>query len=58
MYSKHFESTGKARKENPRGHIIFYYMKFFMVKCDDVLATVKGVGEENATMHDLKYTGQ
>lgn len=54
----HFESTGKARKENPRGHIIFYYMKFFMVKCDDVLATVKGVGEENAAMHDLKYTGQ
>lgn len=29
-----------------------------MVKCDDVLATVKGIGEENDTMHDLKYTGQ
>lgn len=57
MYSMHFESTGKARKENPRGHIIFYYIKFFTIKCDDVLGTVKGV-EDNATMHDLKYIGQ
>lgn len=53
----HFEATGKARKENPRGHIIFYCIKFFMMKCDDVLATLKGV-EENAKMHDLKYIGQ
>lgn len=57
MYSMHFEATGKARKENPRGHIIFYCIKFFMMKCDDVLATLKGV-EENAKMHDLKYIGQ
>lgn len=56
-YSMHFESTGKARNENPRGNIIFYYIKFFMMKCDDVLATVKGV-DENAKMHDLKYVGQ
>lgn len=53
----HFESTGKARNENPRGHIIFYYIKFFMMKCDDDLATVKGE-EENAKMHYLKYIGQ
>lgn len=25
-----------------------------MIKCGDILAIVKGVGEENATMHGLK----
>lgn len=57
MCSRHFGSTGKARKENPRGHITFYYIKFFMMKYDDVLATAKGGGEENATKCDLKYIG-
>ena len=50
----HFQSTDKARKENLRARIIFYYIKAFMIKCGDILATVKGV-EENATMHGLKY---
>lgn len=54
----HLKSTGKARKENPRGHIFFYYIKFSTMKCDDVLATVNRVREKNATMHDLKYIGQ
>lgn len=58
MYSMHFKSTGNARKENPRGHIFFYCIKFSTMKCDDVLATVNGVREKNATMHDLKYIGQ
>lgn len=48
------QSTDKARTQNLRVHIIPYYIKTFMIKCGDILATVKGV-EENATMHGLKY---
>lgn len=60
MYSMHFQSTNKARKEILRVYIIFYYIKAFMIKCSGILGTVKGVGQEYATMHGLKYidTGQ
>lgn len=54
MYSMHFQSTDKARKREPQRTYFLLYRSFH----DQMwwyLATVKGVGEENTTMHGLKY---